>query len=395
MVYHQIKIAVAEKQIASAGKAVGIACKLSAACSEGGLHIVRRLEFSDGDTWIARVQKTPASSDSYKRLLHEVCTIRVIQQRSNIPVPRTVACCTAEDNPVGAAFTIQQYVHADTGMNVLGEDFPKKLLMTPGWEERYYGAMARIQAEISSVHFPMIGCITETSDGYSVGPIPGIGGPFETPADFFAQWATGAVFPLSKEKVEQRTPPEYFEEVWKSIVGFPSQIAEFAKSYNFREGPFPVIHGDLYRSNILIDNDCNVKAIIDWETAIVAPWELVEFIKDLGVVLAVMNGTSYQEPPSVRERRDKQRTYIKYVEKTEEKQLLDGTLSSVLGDSAVQDFARAFWLWHDGKPHTKQFGVKSEEDERAQTSSLNTIWYLPPCPNPERAIRDRPYDAVK
>ncbi|KZM19152.1 uncharacterized protein EKO05_0003191 [Ascochyta rabiei] len=343
------KIAVAEKQRASTNKNVDIACKLSAACSEGGLHIVRRLEFSDGDIWIARVQKTPPSADSCKRLLHEVYTIRAIQQQSNVPVPKILAYRTAEDNPVRAAFTIQQYVHADTGMNVLGEGFSKKAQITAGWEERYYKTMARIQADMSSVRFSMIGCITETSNGYSVGPIPGIGGPFETPADFFAQWATGAVFPFSKDKVKRRTPPEHFEEVWNSLAGFPLQVAKFAKSYNFRRGPFPVIHGDLYRSNILMDNDCNVKAIIDWEDAIVAPWELVEFIKDLGVVPAAMNGSSHQEPPSVRERRNKRETYIKYVEEIEKKQLLDGTLSMVLSNSAVQDFAHAFWLWHDGK----------------------------------------------
>jgi hypothetical protein len=235
--------------------------------------------------------------------------------------------------------------------------------MTAGWEERYYRAMARIQvshpqlidlisfgqAEMSSVRFPMIGCITETSNGYSVGPIPGIGGPFETSADFFAQWATSAVFPFSKDTVKRLTPPEHFEEVWDSLTGFPSQVAKFAESYNFREGPFPVIHGDLYRSNILMDDDCNVKAIIDWEDTMVAPWELVEFIKDLRVVPAAMNGSSYQEPSSVHERREKQKRYLEYVAETEEKQSLDGTLSTVLSNSAVQDFAHAFWLWHDGK----------------------------------------------
>jgi hypothetical protein len=46
-------------------------------------------------------------------------------------------------------------------------------------------------------------------------------------------------------------------------MGFPSQVAKFAESYNFCEGPFPVIYGDLYRSNILIDDNCNVKAIIN------------------------------------------------------------------------------------------------------------------------------------
>lgn len=111
--------------------------------------LARRLEFSDGDAWIVRVQKTTPSADSFKRLLHEVCTIRAIQQRSNVPIPRMITYRTAEDNPVRAAFTIQQYVHADTAMNVLGERFSRKTQMTAGWEERYYGAMARIQVTIT------------------------------------------------------------------------------------------------------------------------------------------------------------------------------------------------------------------------------------------------------
>lgn len=136
-----------------------------------------------------------------------------------------------------------------------------------------------------------------------------------------------------------------------TVVGFPVQVTKLAKSYhyNFRKVPFPVIHGDLYRSNILMDDDCNVKAIIDWEGAIVAPWELVKFIKDLRVVPPAMNGPSYQEPLSVCERCEKQGRYVKYVAENEEKQSLDGTLSTVLGNSAVQDFAHAFWLWEEDK----------------------------------------------
>jgi hypothetical protein len=195
----------------------------------------------------------------------------------------------------------------------------------------------------------MIGCIIATSDGYSVGPIPGVGGPFEKPADYFKQWATVAIFPFSQDIIKQQTPPEYFEEAWNSIKGFPSQVLKSVESYEFREGPFPVIHPDSYRSNIMMDDDCNVKAMIDWDEAIVGPWELVEFIKDLRVIPAAMMGPSYQEPPSVREKRNKQRTYVKYVEETEKRLSLDGTLSTILGNSAVQEFAHFFWLWKDGK----------------------------------------------
>lgn len=104
---------------------------------------------SDGDTWIARVQGTPPSVESCKRLLHEVCTIRAIQPGSNVPVPWIITYRTTDDNPVKAAFTIQQYIHADTAMNALGEDVSRANEMAAGWEEKYYGTIAKIQVIVN------------------------------------------------------------------------------------------------------------------------------------------------------------------------------------------------------------------------------------------------------
>jgi hypothetical protein len=38
-----------------------------------------------------------------------------------------------------------------------------------------------------------------------------------------------------------------------------------------------------YCSNIIIDTDYNVLSVIDWENALVGPWELVEFNKQLSI----------------------------------------------------------------------------------------------------------------
>jgi hypothetical protein len=141
-------IALAERQIAHTSKNVDIVCELSTKCIQGGVHIVRELKFSDGDNWIARVRKVPASAESCQRLLHEVHTIGAIQQMSNIPVPRIITYRAGEDNPVGAAFTIQEYVHANNGMAWIGQDFSKATEMTAGWEEKYYGGMAEIQVTV-------------------------------------------------------------------------------------------------------------------------------------------------------------------------------------------------------------------------------------------------------
>jgi len=40
-----------------------------------------------------------------------------------------------------------------------------------------------------------------------------------------------------------------------------------------------------YRGNIIIDSKHNVLSVIDWENAIAAPWEIVEFAKDISYIL--------------------------------------------------------------------------------------------------------------
>lgn len=128
------------------------------------------------------------------------------------------------------------------------------------------------QVEIASVRFPRIGSVIRLSDGtYSVGPIPGIGGPFDSAADFFKAWAKGAKFPYNENTIRERTPSEHVAEILKSIKDFPLKLLNFAQHYYFQEGPFPIIHTDLYKSNILIDSEYRIQSVIDWENAIITP----------------------------------------------------------------------------------------------------------------------------
>jgi hypothetical protein len=72
--------------------------------------------------------------------------------------------------------------------------------------------------------------------------------------------------------------------------------------------------------------------VIDWENAIVAPWEMVEFIKDLSIVPPVMDGPLYREEESDREIVAERGRYIEFVQKMEKARQLDSKLSTTLGD---------------------------------------------------------------
>jgi hypothetical protein len=60
-------------------------CQLSSEYNMGGLNLVRRLEFQDGTSWIARIQLHKSASTG--RLVREIDTMAVVRERSNISVP--------------------------------------------------------------------------------------------------------------------------------------------------------------------------------------------------------------------------------------------------------------------------------------------------------------------
>ncbi|KAF6805163.1 hypothetical protein CMUS01_14685, partial [Colletotrichum musicola] len=138
---------------------------------------------------------------------------------------------------------------------------------------------------MASLRLPKIGTVVRKEDsGYEAGPIPGIGGPFDTAAAFFEAWAATAKFKRGKEEIAQilqRVGPISAEEMVKIIEEFPSQIRNTAAHLPFptcNEGPFPLDHDDFLHSNIMVDEaSFEVTGIIDWKWAWTVPWGLMGY----------------------------------------------------------------------------------------------------------------------
>jgi hypothetical protein len=122
-----------------------ITCQLSAEYNMGGLHIVRRLDFHDGTSWVARLQLRRATADSLQRLIQEVHTIEVIRERSTIPVLEIFAYDASDNNAVGVAFMIMEFIPADTAMDSFGGWPVHRGKNPPHFKKNFYAAMARIQ----------------------------------------------------------------------------------------------------------------------------------------------------------------------------------------------------------------------------------------------------------
>jgi aminoglycoside phosphotransferase (APT) family kinase protein len=113
---------------------------LSTETSMGGRNVVRRLDFSDGTSWVARCQRHKTTPESIYRLIREVSTLQLVRERSKVPVPEVFAYEANDANPVGVPFMIMEYIPGSTAMHSFGgwathggrtpEHFKKKFLTT-------------------------------------------------------------------------------------------------------------------------------------------------------------------------------------------------------------------------------------------------------------------------
>lgn len=223
---------------------------------------------------------------------------------------------------------------------------------------------------MSSVTLPKIGTITRLQDGtYDIGPLPGLGGPFNTATEYLEAWAEAAEFPslegvrssshwmaggkiVSNEDIE-----EEISGLEASILAFPAKLKKLAANIPLRnDGPFPLIHSDFAYWNVIVDDGYKILGVVDWEHSHTGPWEMVHFAMGFMPTPAPMNPPeSYDDAGVPRDDELKEsfremEEYVDVVRQVEQAKGLSPTLSAVLCDRAGQDLAYAMRLYTvDGK----------------------------------------------
>lgn len=191
---------------------------------------------------------------------------------------------------------------------------------------------------------------------YQQGPIPGLGGPFDTATEFFEAWAAKLEFGKTAEQL-QTASGEDAAEIVLSVSSFTKSIGELAGRLSVCDnGPFPLCHGDFGHNNIIVDDRYNVLGVIDWGTAFAGPWEIFgDFPLTLSTVPPAMDLTSnYDENGSpksddlARKFAD-QKEYVAAVKQEENRSGEDSHyLSKSLEDSGRQQLATAMRLYQNG-----------------------------------------------
>ncbi|EER37499.1 conserved hypothetical protein [Histoplasma capsulatum H143] len=165
--------------------------------------------------------------------------------------------------------------------------------------------------EMSTIQLPKIGTIAGINDdgSYRQGPIPGLGGPFETAAEFFRAWSAKVEFGLSQDQLKEAAG-SFADELSASASSFKQLVNDLAGGLSIRnDGPFPLCHGDFGHNNIIFDDKYRLLGVIDWEGAFAGPWEISgEFPLTLSIVPPVMDVPwNYDENGLPKDAKDRQR----------------------------------------------------------------------------------------
>lgn len=149
-------------------------------------------------------------------------------------------------------------------------------------QEHVMTQWTKVQAELATLAYPWIGSISSVSktgepiiDRLATASAEGLRdeGPFSSAAEYFTAVGDAAISKLDLSDTDLKGSSMSFTRlgafVFRDIV---HNTALFEDSDT--DGRFPLNHMDLGTRNILVDKNFNFLAIIDWEFAQTAPWQV-------------------------------------------------------------------------------------------------------------------------
>lgn len=221
----------------------------------------------------------PSLTNGAKDISHEI-GVRAVSLRYNncsmarlnplrlntdIKVPKVFGYNLDEQNPAGCPFSIMEYIHGNTAEEV-SQNYPGQHEgIPPKFREMFWREIATIMVQLASIRLPKIGSIfrsSEDSDSFIVGPLVETGsGPYASAAEFYNDYPLALGNSLQKGGEQVPSQDEL-------LRAFQSIAASLPAS---ERGGFGLVNYDLNPNNILVDQEFNVLAVIDWDSVVAMP----------------------------------------------------------------------------------------------------------------------------
>ncbi|KAI9855623.1 MAG: hypothetical protein M1824_005950 [Vezdaea acicularis] len=239
------------------------------------------------EKWVVRYP-LPSVHNPREKLESEIATMNYVQAKTTIPVPRIHGYRLGEDdcNTVpGQNYLLMDFV---PGERWHGKNLPN---LSQEVSTRFYTQLASILAQLRRQEFERIGSLTLDSkkEGWKLEKPPlsmdlndqlirnqrssgTLEQTFESAPEYI--WAlyellyTG--FKKQRNSVFDRKDAE--RKVY-ALEDFRNILSHWINT-KYSNGPFVLMHGDLRPSNLVVDADYNILAVLDWEWSRTVPIQL-------------------------------------------------------------------------------------------------------------------------
>jgi Phosphotransferase enzyme family len=272
----------------------GLTCQIiPEEIARGDLHLLLRIKFCDGIIWVARMllPVSTAHSDDIIRSMEvamesEVVTMMYVKANSTIPVPEVYGYNTSHKNAIGAPYMLIEHVQ---GTSLFWK------CLAPDYNHVHHvkviKQVAIILAQLWTLRFSMIGSLHRRSSdeeiyiGEAIDRSYRSHPPFHTTIEYFNnrlhKYYADALHRWQTEHLDTNQFEEKLD--WESLHPdakdlFLAQAGLTAASMVFTddvesECSFPLMHGDLSPGNIIVNDECDIVAIIDWSWSSTIPAE--------------------------------------------------------------------------------------------------------------------------
>ncbi|KUJ09775.1 uncharacterized protein LY89DRAFT_276977 [Mollisia scopiformis] len=270
----------------------------------GSYNWLVQVVFENAEEWIVRFPKGTKVRYPDEKVEAEVSTLKLIRDKTDIPVPEVKAWGVAEDNILGLGSFIMMSVIKGTSLDsILLKSEPGARGMRQDISDEVvaiiYRQVARFMLQLFKLDFARIGSLSEPPAGtVDIGYAASVhsrpftwrahemlvlcgvdtycpkSATFSSTTDYFTHVADGDLQQLHQQRnaVDNESDARnklICSETLKSLI--PRHV--FAK---YDKGPFKLICDDFGPSNMIVDNDrdLNIVGVIDWEWSYAGPCQL-------------------------------------------------------------------------------------------------------------------------
>ena len=249
----------------------------------GSYNLVFVVEFVDGLRYVVRIPGfgwgDRFTDKARKCFESQLIVMRLIHDRTTIPVPAIYAFDASQNNKLGTPWIVMSFISGVTlGGGWFDETGPTPL------EDRRQQSLKSLAAAMSQLHkfqFDKIGCLEFTdgskeSDEISIGPICELNmddpndenycnitqsGPFDSSRSYM----------LHEFSSRENDPDGWGLAAYKLTSIMLSYLPKSSPNYSFEDEDgaetFVLCHPDFDSQNIMIDEKGNLTGLIDWDNA--------------------------------------------------------------------------------------------------------------------------------